>query len=149
MDHEVEAVVASERKVLDASPKKEDWVGTFGRDGLVEHEDGTWEYHYKRPDLTAYENERRAKLAEGLYAGKVEASIEASYERESRTETVPVRRADGMVDMIPAKHEDAVARKGRALPVIRWGRRRTRYRASDLMNLPSKPLKSAAEIRGW
>lgn len=127
LNAEVEASIgeaAEERKIQSAGPQMEDLISEFGKDSYKEVGD-EWRVHFRRPDLTQYENDERAKRFKSMYSERVELNRERSLRRDAGIQKVVVRDKRGDVIAIPASREATAGKKGFGA-VRSWGRRRKR-----------------------
>lgn len=142
------ALAAEAQSVQDVSPHVDDLRREFGADSYHESADGEWRVDIRRPDLTQEENDRRGRKFIDMSRQRVSRASEVSEAREARRGgDVAVVSPAGDVQVIPARRENGVAMKAGFRPVIKYGRRRRRYRIEDINPNPSAPLRTWAEIQ--
>lgn len=122
-------LAAESQRIVDATPDldilKSETSGAVDR--VV---DGERRVYYRHPGLTQAENEANGKRVSDMMSGRVKASREVAFERESRASMVAVRGPDGGIRHIPADNEHIAARK-QFKPIIKWGRPKWRKRESE------------------
>lgn len=144
---EPKALAAEAAEVRSVSPHVDDLIKEFGSDSYHERPDGEWRVDIRRPDLTQEENDRRGRKFQDMCRPRVAKARDVSFAREARRNDVVVVGPQGDIRQVPANRESKIAQKSGFRPLIKYGRRRKRYRFDDVKDNPSRPLRTWAEIQ--